>query len=180
MLLHCGVEENSWVPWTARRSNRSNLKEISPEYLLEGLMLKLKLQSFGHLMQRADSFKKTLMLGKIEGKQWRGWQRIRMLSHFSHVRLFANPWNVARQAPLSMGFSRQEYWSRLPFPFLGDRPNPRIKPRPPALTGRFFTAVPPLKPSSQVPAGCLVAQLCPTLYEPVDCNLSGFSIYGIL
>ena len=60
------------VPWTARRSNQSILKEISPDYLLEGLMLKLKLQSFGHLMQRADSFEKTLMLGKIEGRQRRG------------------------------------------------------------------------------------------------------------
>ena len=57
------------VPWTARRSNQSNLKEISPEYSLEGLMLKLKLQYFGHLMQRADSFEKTLMLGKTEGKR---------------------------------------------------------------------------------------------------------------
>ena len=56
------------VPWTARRSNQSILKEISPEYLLERLMLKLKLQCFGHLMQRADSFEKTLMLGKIEGR----------------------------------------------------------------------------------------------------------------
>ena len=64
------------VPWTARRSNQSILKEISPEYLLEGLMLKLKLQYFGHLMQRADSFEKTLMLGKIEGRRRRGWQRI--------------------------------------------------------------------------------------------------------
>ena len=60
------------VPWTARRSNQSILKEISPEYLLEGLMLKLKLQYFGHLMQRADSFEKTLMLGKIEGRRRRG------------------------------------------------------------------------------------------------------------
>ena len=60
------------VPWTARRSNQSILKEISPDYLLEGLRLKLKLQSFGHLMQRADSFEKTLMLGKIEGRQRRG------------------------------------------------------------------------------------------------------------
>ena len=60
------------VPWTARRSNQSILKEISPEYSLEGLMLKLKLQSFGHLMQRADSFEKTLMLGKIEGRRRRG------------------------------------------------------------------------------------------------------------
>ena len=67
------------VPWTARRSNQSMLKEISPEYLLEGLMLKLKLQSFGHLMQRTDSFEKTLMLGKIEGGRRRGQQRMRWL-----------------------------------------------------------------------------------------------------
>ena len=62
------------VPWTARRSNQSILKEISPEYSLEGLMLKVKLQYFGHLMQRTDSFEKTLMLGKIEGGRRRGWQ----------------------------------------------------------------------------------------------------------
>ena len=66
------------VPWTARRSNQSVLKEISPECSLEGLMLKLKLQSFGHLMQRTDSFEKTLMLGKIEGSR-RGRQRMRWL-----------------------------------------------------------------------------------------------------
>ena len=66
------------IPWTARRSNQSILKEISPEYLLEGLMLKLKLQYFGHLMRRADSLEKTLMLGKIEGRR-RGWQRMRWL-----------------------------------------------------------------------------------------------------
>ena len=67
------------VPWTARRSNQSVLKEISPEYSLEGLMLKLKLQYFGHLMRRADSFEKTLMLGKIESRRRRGWQRMRWL-----------------------------------------------------------------------------------------------------
>ena len=67
------------VPWTARRSNQSILKEMSPEYSLKGLMLKLKLQYFGHLMQRADSFEKTLMLGKIEGGQRRGRQRMRWL-----------------------------------------------------------------------------------------------------
>ena len=67
------------VPWTARRSNQSNLKEISPGCSLEGLMLKLKLQYFGHLMQRADSLKKTLMLGKIEGRRRRGQQRMRWL-----------------------------------------------------------------------------------------------------
>ena len=67
------------VPWTARRSNQSILKEISPECSLEGLMLKLKLQYFGHLMLRADSFEKTLMLGKIEGRRRRGRQRMRWL-----------------------------------------------------------------------------------------------------
>ena len=67
------------VPWTARRSNQSILKEISPEYSLEGLMLKLKLQYFGHLMRRTASFEKTLMLGKIEGVRRRGQQRMRWL-----------------------------------------------------------------------------------------------------
>ena len=67
------------VPWTAKRSNQSILKIISPEYSLEGVVLKLKLQYFGHLMQRTDSFEKTLMLGKIEGKRRRGQQRMRWL-----------------------------------------------------------------------------------------------------
>ena len=67
------------VPWAARRCNQSILKEIGPECSLEGLMLKLKLQYFGHLMQRADSFEKTLMLGKIEGRRRRGQQRMRWL-----------------------------------------------------------------------------------------------------
>ena len=67
------------VPWTARRSNQSILKEISPEYSLEGLMLKLNLQSFGHLMRRAGSFEKSLMLGKIEVGRRRGWRRMRWL-----------------------------------------------------------------------------------------------------
>ena len=67
------------ISWTAKRSNQSILKEISPEYSLEGLMLKLKLQSFGHLMQRTDSFEKTLRLGKIKGRRKRGQQRIRWL-----------------------------------------------------------------------------------------------------
>ena len=79
MLLNGGVEEDSRVPWTARKSNQSILKEISPEYSLEGLMLKLKLQSFGHLMQRTDSFEKTLMLRKIESGRRKGRQRMRWL-----------------------------------------------------------------------------------------------------
>ena len=72
------------VPWTARRSNRSILKEISPGCSLEGLMLKLKLQDLGHLMGRADSFEKTLMLGKIEGRRKRGRQRMRWLDGITY------------------------------------------------------------------------------------------------
>ena len=79
MLLNCGVGKDSWVPWTARRSKQSILRKISPECSLKGLMLKLKLQYFGHLMRRTDSFEKTLMLGKIEGGRRRGWQRMRWL-----------------------------------------------------------------------------------------------------
>ena len=73
------------VPWTARRSNQSILNEISPEYSLEELMLKLKLQHFGHLMQRTDSFEKTLMLGKIEGGKRRGQQRMRWLGGITNL-----------------------------------------------------------------------------------------------
>ena len=80
MVLNCGVGEDSRVPWTARRSNQSILTEINPEYSLEGLMLKLKLQYFGQLMQWADSLQKTLRLGKIEGRRRRGRQRTRWLN----------------------------------------------------------------------------------------------------
>ena len=73
------------VPWTARRSNQSILKEISPEYSLDGLMLKLKEQSFGHLMGRTDSLEKTLMLGKIEGRRRRRQQRVRWLDGFTNL-----------------------------------------------------------------------------------------------
>ena len=80
MLLNCGVAEDSWESLGLQGDpNKSILKEISPECSLEGLMLKLKLQYFGHLMRRADSFEKTLMLGNIEGRRRRGWQRMRWL-----------------------------------------------------------------------------------------------------
>ena len=79
MLLNCGVGEDSRVPWTARRSNQSILKEISPGISLEGMILKLKLQYFGHFMRRADSLEKTLMLGGIGGRRRRGRPRMRWL-----------------------------------------------------------------------------------------------------
>ena len=79
MRLNCGVGEDSWVSWTARRSNQSVLKEISPGISLEGMMLKLKLQYFGHLMWRVDSLEKTLMLGGIGGRRRKGQQRMRWL-----------------------------------------------------------------------------------------------------
>ena len=84
MLLNCGVGEDLRVPWTARRSNQSILKEINPEYSLQGLMLKLKLQHSGHLMRKANSLEKALMLGKSEGRRRRGQQRMRWLDDITY------------------------------------------------------------------------------------------------
>ena len=87
------------VPWIARRSNQSILKEISPEYSLEGLMLKLKLQYFRHLMQRADSFEKTLMVGKIEARRRREWQRMRWLDGITNaMNMNLGNWEVVRDS----------------------------------------------------------------------------------
>ena len=83
MLLNCGIEEDFWESLGLQRDPTSPYQEISPEYSLEGLMHKLKLQYFGYLMQRTDSLKKTLMQGKIEGRRRRGWQRMRWLDGFT-------------------------------------------------------------------------------------------------
>ena len=91
------------VPWTARRSNQSILKEISPEYSLEGLMLKLKLQYFGHMMWRTDSLEKTLMLGSIEGRRRRGWQRMRWLDSIT------DSMNITLSMPQELVMDREDW-----------------------------------------------------------------------
>ena len=97
-----------------------------------------------------------------------------MLSHFSHVWLLATLWTVARQAPLSLGFSRQECWSGFPFPSPGDLPDPGIEPTFPALAGRFFPTEPPAA------AAAKSLQSCPTLCDPIDGSPPGSAVPGIL
>ena len=106
MPLKCDAGEDSWAPWTARRSSQSILKEINPEYSLEGLMLKQKLQYFGHLIWRADSLEKTLMLEKIEGRRRSGRNRMRwwMASPTQHTWAWARWWRTGKLGMLqSMG-----------------------------------------------------------------------------
>ena len=97
MFLNCGVGEDSWESLTARRSNQSILKDINPEYSLEGLMLRLKFQYFGHLMWRIDSLEKTLMLEKIEGKRIRRWQRMMVWwHHWLNGHEFSKLWEIVK------------------------------------------------------------------------------------
>ena len=109
------LEETLGVPWTAKRSNQSILKEINPEYSLDGLMLKLKLQNFGHLMQRTDSFEKTLMLGKMENRRRREQQRMRCLdatpTQWTGVWANSRSWQWTRRPGMlqSMGSLRVEH-----------------------------------------------------------------------
>ena len=141
------------VPLIARRSNQSILKEISPEYSLDGLMLKLKLQYFGHMMWSTDSFEKTLMLGKIEVMRRRGKQRMTAAHWVANGQAWLK-WNdtdsvrclVASDSmqpcglfPLSMGFSRQEYWSGVAIPFSRGCSPARNQTRASCISGRHFT-----------------------------------------
>ena len=104
-----------------------------------------------------------------------------MLSHFSRVRLFVTPWTVAHQAPLSVGFSRQECWSGLPFSSPGDLPEPRIKPMSPALAGGFFTTSVTWEIRIEKrKVKVLVTQLCLTLCNPMDCSPPGSSVHEVL
>ena len=149
------------VPWTARRSNQSILKEISPGYSLEGLMLKLKLQFLGHLMQRTDWLEKTLMLGKIEGRRRRGWQRMRWLTDSMDMDLsklqelviyrealgaavhgVAKSWTLLSDwTELNCrvyGILRARILEWVAFPFSGRSSQPRDRTQISCITGRFF------------------------------------------
>ena len=172
------------VPWTARKSNQSILKELNPEYSLEGLMLKLKLWYFGHLLRRTSSSEKTLMLGKIEGRRRRGWQRMRCLdaspTQWTWVCASSRRWwRTGKPGVLpSMGsqivghdWATEQQSGVSSFHFLRN------------FHIIFHSGCNNLHSHQQctkVKVKVLVTQSCPTLCEPVNCSPPGSSVYGIL
>ena len=158
MLLNCGVGEDLRVPWTGR-SNQSMQKEINPEYSLEGLMLKLKLQYFGHLVRRTDSLEKTLLLGKIEGRKRRGRQRMRW-------------WDgITDSMDISLSNSWRWWWTGRPGMLRGVTESDTTE-----WDGLNWMRLLTIRGSCH--CCCLVAKSCPTLCDPMDCSPPGSSVPG--